>query len=184
MFREAIVAKRESGVPAYLKVQVLERDGHKCVKCGRHKHLEVHHIFPVYRDGPDIEFNLITLCDDCHRNSPDTPIEFIKYCAHHLPDEFYRSSQITKLIACIILADLQVYEVPPFNSRQTLDDYTARQIDVSNMQKRFNVVNERVNELYKLFWQAFLDDSTAKFSQFMDLLSSKRDTNGAAPSSL
>lgn len=46
---------------------VLERDGWRCVKCGRAGRLEVDHIQPIAAGGPKWDFrNLQALCVDCH----------------------------------------------------------------------------------------------------------------------
>ena len=51
-----------------LKNQVLERDGWRCQDCGSAQMLEVHHVNPRSKLGPEISDNLITLCFDCHRH--------------------------------------------------------------------------------------------------------------------
>ena len=51
-----------------LRVQALQRDGWKCVRCGEKVGLEVDHILPV-RDRPDLAYdldNLQTLCGRDH----------------------------------------------------------------------------------------------------------------------
>ena len=51
------------------RLEILERDGNKCVKCGETKRLHVHHL--SYTKGRDAwEYpndNLVTLCGECHR---------------------------------------------------------------------------------------------------------------------
>ena len=52
--------------------KVLIRDGWKCQKCERYLGEDwdeptIHHITPRYRGGGDNLENLITLCEDCHR---------------------------------------------------------------------------------------------------------------------
>lgn len=51
-----------------IRVQVLERDGHQCIRkrpdCTAN--LDVHHIHPKYFGGSHNLSNLITLCDRCH----------------------------------------------------------------------------------------------------------------------
>ena len=51
------------------RLEILERDGNKCVKCGETKRLHVHHL--SYTKGRDAwEYpndNLVTLCRGCHR---------------------------------------------------------------------------------------------------------------------
>lgn len=51
-----------------LRMQALERDEWRCVRCGEPRRLEVDHIEPV-RDRPDLAFNLgnlQVLCGRCH----------------------------------------------------------------------------------------------------------------------
>ena len=51
------------------RLEILERDGNKCVKCGETKRLHVHHL--SYTKGRDAwEYpndNLVTLCGECHK---------------------------------------------------------------------------------------------------------------------
>lgn len=61
-----------------LRMHVLQRDGYRCVICGRKARdhidieLHVHHLIPWRMDGPTIEENLVTLCGTCHKGlSPD-----------------------------------------------------------------------------------------------------------------
>ncbi|WP_311923999.1 HNH endonuclease [Nocardia uniformis] len=61
-----------------LRMQVLKRDGYRCVVCGRKAkdhidiELHVHHLIPWRMDGPTTEENLVTLCGTCHKGlSPD-----------------------------------------------------------------------------------------------------------------
>lgn len=55
-----------------LRMQVLRRDGFRCVICGRRPadyvdvELHVHHVLPWGRHGPTAEENLVTLCGTCH----------------------------------------------------------------------------------------------------------------------
>jgi len=45
----------------------LDRDGWRCVKCGRAGRLEVDHIIPLYQGGAPVDLdNLQTLCRPCH----------------------------------------------------------------------------------------------------------------------
>ena len=53
----------------HLRVQVLARDGYRCLMCGRSKEevaLEVGHVIPVADGGTDELHNLATLCRDCN----------------------------------------------------------------------------------------------------------------------
>jgi ATP-dependent DNA helicase RecQ len=49
-----------------IKTIVKIRDGFKCVSCQASIDIEVHHIIPRNRGGPDKINNLITLCRKCH----------------------------------------------------------------------------------------------------------------------
>jgi 5-methylcytosine-specific restriction endonuclease McrA len=49
-----------------LCAKVLFRDGHKCRHCGLRSNLHVHHIIFRSQQGPDADWNLIVLCNDCH----------------------------------------------------------------------------------------------------------------------
>ena len=46
--------------------RVLERDDWRCQACGSMHHLQVHHVRFRSHSGGDTEYNLITLCADCH----------------------------------------------------------------------------------------------------------------------
>ena len=51
-----------------VRQQVLRRDGWRCQSCGAMSNLEVHHKQLRSHSGSDIEHNLITLCDHCHKS--------------------------------------------------------------------------------------------------------------------
>ena len=50
-----------------LRQQVLRRDGWSCQLCGEKRNLEVHHKELRSHSGDDSDRNLITLCNQCHR---------------------------------------------------------------------------------------------------------------------
>jgi 5-methylcytosine-specific restriction endonuclease McrA len=52
-----------------LRAEVLRRDYHLCVRCGR-RASEVDHIVPVSLGGRDELSNLRSLCHDCHAARP------------------------------------------------------------------------------------------------------------------
>ncbi len=54
--------------------EALERDGHRCVTCGKSTGLEVHHVKPIKKEHTSEELrqldcldNLKTLCRVCHK---------------------------------------------------------------------------------------------------------------------
>jgi 5-methylcytosine-specific restriction endonuclease McrA len=62
--------KRSRSISASKRVLVLNRDGYKCVFCGRtakQVQLEVDHIVPFSPGGNNDLQNLQTLCFDCNR---------------------------------------------------------------------------------------------------------------------
>ena len=61
---------RSRYIPSSVRVSVLQRDGCKCVFCGRTAsqiQLEVDHIIPFSQGGSNDFDNLQTLCIDCNR---------------------------------------------------------------------------------------------------------------------
>ena len=52
-----------------VRAKVLERDGWKCVFCGRTDTLQMAHYIPRSLGGLGIEENLVTLCLECHMKS-------------------------------------------------------------------------------------------------------------------
>jgi hypothetical protein len=61
-----------------LRMEVLKRDGYRCIVCGRRPtdyvdlELHVHHVIPWRMHGPTAEENLVTLCGACHKGlDPD-----------------------------------------------------------------------------------------------------------------
>lgn len=68
--------QRRSGLSLKLRWEVLTRDQRRCVICGVSAKdgvvLEVDHIIPVSKNGPDELENLQTLCCDCNRGKSDS----------------------------------------------------------------------------------------------------------------
>jgi len=57
---------RVDGMSPRLKRSIRERDGNRCVRCGRTERLEVDHIVRYVDGGGNKPSNLRTLCHDCH----------------------------------------------------------------------------------------------------------------------
>lgn len=53
-------------IPRVTRLAVLERDGHRCTKCGDVENLQVDHKYPVALGGGDEIENLCTLCRPCN----------------------------------------------------------------------------------------------------------------------
>jgi 5-methylcytosine-specific restriction protein A len=68
--RSTIEEKPSRYIPLSMRVDVLNRDGYKCVFCGRNSKevtLEIDHIIPFSGGGSNKSDNLQTLCFDCNR---------------------------------------------------------------------------------------------------------------------
>jgi hypothetical protein len=72
LYAQHIKKYRKSGIPAKLRTQVFNRDGNKCVICGRapskqnNISLHAHHITAEKDGGPTSYENLQTRCNECH----------------------------------------------------------------------------------------------------------------------
>lgn len=66
---------RESRVWEENRLRALERDGHRCVRCGSTNRLHVHHVREWNPDEPATHAldNLETLCAGCHRRAHPLP---------------------------------------------------------------------------------------------------------------
>jgi 5-methylcytosine-specific restriction enzyme A len=68
--RSTIEDKPSRYIPLSIRVDILSRDGYKCVFCGRDSKevtLEIDHIIPFSGGGSNKSDNLQTLCFDCNR---------------------------------------------------------------------------------------------------------------------
>lgn len=76
--QKAYAKYRESAHWERLRLEVLRRDGHVCVRCGSGRKTEPHHIIYRARFEDSIPADLITLCRSCHKKAhgittPDKP---------------------------------------------------------------------------------------------------------------
>lgn len=73
------ILERDSKEVRQWKARVLERDEHKCNKCGSVEKLDVHHLIP-WSEAPDLRINLdngLTLCILCHSKEHEDISQFI-----------------------------------------------------------------------------------------------------------
>jgi hypothetical protein len=59
-------------IPEKVRIFVWQRDGGKCVRCGRRELLEFDHIIPVAKGGSSTERNVQLLCEPCNRSKSST----------------------------------------------------------------------------------------------------------------
>lgn len=70
--------KRSRSISLSVRLDVLTRDGYKCVYCGRSSQqidLEIDHIIPYSKGGSNQIDNLQSLCFDCNRGKGTRIIE-------------------------------------------------------------------------------------------------------------
>jgi hypothetical protein len=141
-----MASNKRKSVQGSLRRRVLERDDFKCLKCGRMRNLEIHHIMPVVYGGIDIFHNLITLCSGCHRFAPNDPVEFFKWACKSIPHEMEQSKVITKVIC-------QIVEKNAIKGPEAIEGF----IDsiYSDLWKVY--VSNDINELAKFFNNYFED---------------------------
>jgi len=69
-----------------IRAEVLDRDNHRCKKCGMENLLHIHHIIPLSESGTNDPENLITLCGHCHQieHPHNITVDFVRetclYC--------------------------------------------------------------------------------------------------------
>ena len=60
---------------AKARLKALERDGRRCMDCGKAGMLEVHHVQPLHFGGAALELsNLRSLCKKCHFRQHSAPL--------------------------------------------------------------------------------------------------------------
>lgn len=58
------------------RLAILDRDGHKCLKCGSTIALELDHVLPLSKGGNSKPCNLQTLCTKCNSEKRDTYADY------------------------------------------------------------------------------------------------------------
>jgi len=97
----------ERQIPISIRKEVRIRDNNKCRKCGNRKKLQFHHIIPFLEIGKYSKFrkivhkkdNLILLCSECHDDSPNSPIDFLKWLrkGKDLPGSFSKCIDLMEM---------------------------------------------------------------------------------------
>lgn len=128
---------------------IFKRDDYKCVKCGHHKGLQAHHIYPVYMGGSDVEGNLITLCGVCHQLAPDDPSQFFKWAIRHLPPDLDKSKNLTKALVVSI-----------FNK--------AGLKEIMQDKEKSKAIMDQIDDMYNSLWEVYVSNSVDKLSSFFE----------------
>lgn len=143
--------------------ECLERDNNRCLKCGKQKPLELHHIVPAYLGGIEESWNLISLCHRCHEFAPDEPTEFFKWASTSLPPKLDESLKLTKI--CIGLLSFKKELVQELVQISNFDikvfESTGKGLENS---KTFNWIDN----FYKDMWKVHVSNEMAQLGIFIE----------------
>lgn len=65
-----------------IRKRVYQRDGHRCVMCGRKGKLHAHHIIPVRISHDNSMSNLVSVCGTCHRKLEKVGFKILQEGGH------------------------------------------------------------------------------------------------------
>jgi hypothetical protein len=60
-------------IPEKVRIEIWQRDGGKCAKCGSREKLEYDHIVPLSKGGSNTARNIELLCEKCNRTKSANP---------------------------------------------------------------------------------------------------------------
>lgn len=111
-----------------LREEILEKDHHRCVVCGRKENLNVHHLTYDHLGDREAEwFDLVTLCRDCHQRAHELYDNF--EIRHDLEQRLYDANKAQQEAVADIWVDalLQLtYGEKPQNTTRALQIVKAR----------------------------------------------------------
>ena len=81
--------------------RVYRRDGWRCALCDNTRYIQIHHVIPRGKGGPNSVQNLITLCSDCHALAHGTDLR-----GYLAPEEKRRAAEVAEQAIVEYLADL------------------------------------------------------------------------------
>jgi len=65
-----------------IRKRVYQRDGYRCVMCGKKGKLHAHHIIPVRISKDNSLNNLVSVCNKCHRKLEEVGFKILKEGGH------------------------------------------------------------------------------------------------------
>lgn len=65
-----------------IRKRVYQRDGYRCVMCGKKGKLHAHHIVPVRVSKDNSMNNLVSVCNKCHRKLEEVGFKILKEGGH------------------------------------------------------------------------------------------------------
>lgn len=65
-----------------IRKSVYQRDGYRCVMCGKKGKIHAHHIVPVTISKDNSMNNLVSVCESCHRKLEDVGFKILKEGGH------------------------------------------------------------------------------------------------------
>ena len=95
------------------RLEVLERDGHKCTKCSSTKLLQVHHLsYVVGRKAWEYDNdNFVTLCRDCHKVAHNIhPKERFYMVFPSMDNEFYNLRSAVDIKVLLRMCEMSEYD--------------------------------------------------------------------------
>jgi len=64
----AVAGNKREPIAEHVRMEVWQRDGGCCVKCGSQENLEFDHVIPLSKGGSNTARNLQLLCEQCNRS--------------------------------------------------------------------------------------------------------------------
>lgn len=111
-----------------LREEILEKDHHRCVVCGRKKNLNVHHLTYDHLGNREAEwYDLVTLCQDCHQRVHELYDNF--EIRHDLEQRLYDANKAQQEAVADIWVDALfqlTYGEKPQNTARALQIVKAR----------------------------------------------------------
>lgn len=74
--RKALMQQAEGKFTPELEAEIFERDGHRCLCCGRTERLCADHILPLSKGGTHFKENLQTLCVPCNSSKGNKATDY------------------------------------------------------------------------------------------------------------